>query len=111
MFTHESSKENISFLDLSIKLSEGQLETDLYVKPTDKHQSLDYSSSHPKHIKGSIVYSQGLRFSRTCSYEKDFKKNIMETKSSFLRGDCPKSLVDKKLGKVKFFNEVGNKQQ
>ena len=35
----------------------------------------------------------------------------METKSSFLRGDCPKSLVDKKLGKVKYFYEVGNKQQ
>ena len=26
-FTHESSKENISFLDLNLKLSEGQLET------------------------------------------------------------------------------------
>ena len=36
--THQSSKENISFLDLNVKLSEGQLKTDLYIKPTDRHQ-------------------------------------------------------------------------
>ena len=38
-FTHESSKENI-FLDLPISLSENKLYTDLYVKPTDRHQYL-----------------------------------------------------------------------
>ena len=37
-FTHESNKENISFLDLNVKLSEGQFETDLYIKPTDSYQ-------------------------------------------------------------------------
>ena len=48
-FTYESSKEIISFLDLNVKLSEGQLETNLYIKPTDGHQYLHYSSSHPEH--------------------------------------------------------------
>ena len=79
-FTHESSKEHISFLDLNFKLSEGQLKTDLYIKPADRHQYFHYSSSHPEHTKGSTVFSQGLRVSRTCSYEKDFKKNTMEMK-------------------------------
>ena len=32
-FTHESSKEKISFLDLNVKISEGQLVTDVYIKP------------------------------------------------------------------------------
>ena len=31
-FIHESSKENISFLDLSVNLSENKLYTDLYMK-------------------------------------------------------------------------------
>ena len=52
-FTHESSKESIPFLDLSVKL-----ETDLQIKPTDRHQYLHYSSSHPGHTNRSIVYSQ-----------------------------------------------------
>ena len=54
-FTRESSKENISFLDLNVKLSEGQLEMDLYIKPTDMHQYLHYFLSHPEHTKRSIV--------------------------------------------------------
>ena len=59
--THESSRDNNSFLDLNVKLLDGQLETDLYIKPTDRHQYLHYSSSHPEHTKRSIVFSQGLR--------------------------------------------------
>ena len=35
----------------------------------------------------------------------------MEMKSWFLKRVYPKSLVEKDLGKVKFFNKVGNKQQ
>ena len=110
-FTHESSKENISFLDLNVKLSDGPLETDLYIKPTDRHQYLQYSSSHSEHTKRSIIFSQGLRVSRTCSYEKDFKKNTMEMKSLLFKRGYPKSLIEKELGKVKFSNKVGNKQQ
>ena len=34
-FTHKWKIENIPFLDLNVKLSEGQLETDLYIRPAD----------------------------------------------------------------------------
>ena len=59
-FTHESSTESILFLDLRVKLSQGKLESDLHIKPTDRHQYLHYSSSHPGHTKRSIVYEQTL---------------------------------------------------
>ena len=36
-FTHEASKNCIPFLDLKVKLIDGKLETDLYMKPTDRH--------------------------------------------------------------------------
>ena len=49
--TFESSKENISFLDVNINLSIGHLITNMHVKLTDCHQFLDYSSCHPNHIK------------------------------------------------------------
>ena len=50
-FSHEVNKESIYFLDLNIRLSDGNISTDLYVKPTDRHQFLHYTSSHPDHTK------------------------------------------------------------
>ena len=42
-FTFECDKENINYLDVNINLSNGHLMTNMYVKPTDHHQYLDYS--------------------------------------------------------------------
>ena len=39
-FTYEFSEASINFLDLSVKLSNGKLQTSLYVKPTDCQQYL-----------------------------------------------------------------------
>ena len=69
-FTHKASKNCIQFLDLKVKLIDGKLETDLSMKPTDRHRSLHYLSFHPEHTKCSIVYSQTLRVNRLCSLEK-----------------------------------------
>ena len=66
-FTHKASKNCILFLDLKVKLIDGKLNTDLYMKPTDRHHGLHYLSSCPKHTKRFIFYSQTLRFSRICS--------------------------------------------
>ena len=80
-FTFESNKENINFLNVNINLSNGYLMTDMYAKPTDCHQSLDYASSHPNHMKSSIVYSQSLRARRLYSLESDFSKHCTKMKS------------------------------
>ena len=67
-FTHETNKEDIVFLDLQVKLLDGKKSTDLFVKSTDRHQFLHYTSSHPEQAKRLIVFSQALRVSRICSY-------------------------------------------
>ena len=72
-FTFESGEKNISLLELYITLSNGELLTDLHIKPTDHHQCLHCSSSHPEHTKRSIVYSRTLRISKLCFKEKDFQ--------------------------------------
>ena len=53
-FTTEYSKETFNFLDVNIRLAEGELMTDLIVNPTDTHQFLDPSSSQPYHYKKGI---------------------------------------------------------
>ena len=48
-FTHEVSKTKISFLDTTTTVKEGNMTTDVYSKPTDKHQYLSPSSCQHKH--------------------------------------------------------------
>ena len=52
-FTAEWS-ETINFLDVTVTLIEGVIETDIYVKPTDSH--LQSSSRHPFHCQKGIPY-------------------------------------------------------
>ena len=101
-FTHESSTESVSFIDLSVKLSQGKLETDLHIELTNRQHYAHYSSSHPGHTIRSIVYSQTLRVSRICSHEADFKKHTEEMKSWFLKRGYPNNVIQKEKKKVKF---------
>ena len=71
-FTAEYSEEEVNFLDLNIKLINGELKTDLFVKTTDIHQFLDPTSSHPCHCKKGIPYSQALRLNGISSDNTNF---------------------------------------
>ena len=54
-FTSEYSTTETHFLDVVIRKEENGLKTtDLFVKPTDKHQYLHSTSCHPRHCKTSI---------------------------------------------------------
>ena len=81
--------------------------TDLYVKPTARHQFLHYTSSHPDHSKGSIAFSQALRASRICSGESDFLKlkHLKKMKSWFLVRGYPKYLIEAEMKKVTLTSE------
>ena len=71
-FTAEYSLDKVNFLDVEAIRSENKLLTDLYIKPTDTHQYLEFSSCHVYHSKKSIPYSQALRFNRICSENRFF---------------------------------------
>ena len=59
-FTADYSSDRVNFLDVEVILRNNKILTDLYVKKTDTHQYLDFSSCHPRHCKTSIPYSQAL---------------------------------------------------
>ena len=54
-------KSEIPFLDTLCSLKDGKIETDLYIKPTDRNQYLLPTSCHPKQTTKSIPKSLGLR--------------------------------------------------
>ena len=104
-FTYESSEKSVSFLDLIITVSEGKLKTTLHIKSIDRHQYLHYASSHPKHAKRSVVFSQTVRISRLCSEENDFKSYRSQMKSWFLKREYPEKLIEDEMRKIKFCKE------
>ena len=106
-FTHEASKNCIPFLDLKVKLIDGKLETDLYMKPADCHQ---YLSSHPEHTERSIIYSQTLRVNRLCSLEKDFNYHKLNMKEWFIKRGYPESVIEIEMQKV-HFSKQGQKSK
>ena len=93
-FTHE-------FLHLTVSLLGNKVSTDLYIKSTNRHQYLAFSSSHPDHTKKSIVYSQILKFNRICSAEADFVWHKKEMKSWFLKRGYPENIINREVEKVK----------
>ena len=71
-FTCNYSFTSIPFLDVNVSLNNGNITTDLYTKPTDKHQYLLHSSCHPVHTKRAIPFSLALRLRRICSTDETF---------------------------------------
>lgn len=93
-FTHVYSTETINFLDVSISLINGNLITKLYQKPTDRQQYLHFNSSHAKHCKSSIPYSQAVRFKRLCSEQADFIASCDKLRVSLLKQKYPALMID-----------------
>jgi hypothetical protein len=81
-FIHETSRNNISFLDTYTTCENGIMSTDIYSKPTDTHQYLSPQSCHPNHCTKSIPYSQALRIKHICFNEQTTKINAWGTEIS-----------------------------
>ena len=99
-FTHKKSKTSIIFLDVMVRINGDKFETDLYSKPTDCHQFLEFNSAHPIHIKKSIVYCQGLHIKRLCLSSLAFEKHLESIRSWFGKWAYPKKLVGNQLRRI-----------
>ena len=98
-FTHEVSKTIMSFLDTTTTVKEGNMTTDLYSNPTDKHQYLSPSSCHPKHCFKSIPFSQAIRVKRICSTVETTKQRLGDLRHHLKRRVYnDKVIVDRNSG-------------
>ena len=94
-FTAEWSKTFINFLDVTASLTEGVIETDLYVKPTDSQQYLQSTSCHSFRRKKGIPFSQALRLNRICSETNSFGKHCNGLERFLLERGYSSKLVRK----------------
>ena len=98
----ESTKSNsIPFLDVLVKFENGKIETDLYTKPTDSHNYLDWNSCHPKSTKIGIPFSQALRIRRICSKDSNFNFRLSQLESYLHFKKYPSRIIKEAFEKVK----------
>ena len=92
----------MSFLDVTISREVGGgISTDVFSKPTDTHQYLDYRSRHPKHVRQAIPYGQALRLRRICSSESKFDQRIEEFKGYLHKRGFQKTQILSQCEKVR----------
>ena len=103
-FTWESSKSSVNLLDVVFGIEGENFVTDVYYKLTDCHQFFHYESSHPIHIKRSIVYSQGLRIKRIYSTYDLFHGHLEKLREWFIKRGYPIEMADSQLDKVRRSN-------
>ena len=97
-FTSSHSATNVPFLDVNVSLTnDGNICTDLYTKPTVKHQHLLYSSCHPLHTKKAIPFSLALRLRRICSTDETFNTRAALLTTYLLKRGCNRNLVTKQI--------------
>ena len=96
-FTSSLSQTEIPYLDVNVSLHNGNIHTDLYTKPTDKHQHLLYSSCHPYHTKKAIPFSLALRLRRICSSDETFKTRTNELLTYLIKRGYKCNFVNKQI--------------
>ena len=99
-FTANISNTQVEFLDLVIKIENGRLKTDLYMKPSNLQLYLTYDSNHPEPCKTGLVYGQAPRVVERCTDEQDASGHLKNLKAQFLERKYPENLVDKQINKA-----------
>ena len=72
-FTFEKFQQSVHFMDTTVNLEDNNLRTDFYSKPTDSHNYLFFTSSHPNKCEKNIHY---LRVRQICSTVSDLDKHM-----------------------------------
>ena len=96
-FEQTFSPTTIPFLDVHVIIKEGKIETDLYTKPTDTHQYLNWTSYHPRHTKTAIPYSLALRLRRICPNDHYFENRVKDLHNILLERGYKSGLVKESI--------------
>lgn len=99
-YTTEQSPDSIPFLDILVIKTGRKLSTDIYYKPTDTKQYLNYKSCHPRATKNNVPYNLARRICTIVSDPDIRKLRLEELKSSLLSRDYPEGVIKKGIEKA-----------
>ena len=89
------SAEKLNFLDICIMIDQdGNIQTDIYYKPTNSHDYLHFGSFHPEHTLKNIPYCLAKRIVVFCSEEETMEVRLMELRELLKQCDYPPKLIN-----------------
>ena len=94
-------KESIPFLDMSLSLKEGQIDIDLFRKPSDRNQYLLTSSCHPIETTKNIPHSLAMRINRICIQPENREKRFRELKEMLLEREYGEKMIDHAINRAR----------
>ena len=100
-FTMDKSRIKLSFLDTMVINNNGEVQTDIFYKPTDSKLYLLYTSCHPKHIRNSIPYNLARRLKTIVSDERTLHKRLEKFEEILIKREYPLSLIEDAFKKAK----------
>ena len=96
--TYEICEKEAIFLDVKVtRKDNGELKTELYVKPTDRTRYLHRDSDHPRHVKEGIAKGQARRLRRLCSEDEDYWKYAEKTKEKLMSRGYGETQIKRQL--------------
>ena len=101
VFKKESSGMEVHFLDLTISIKNKVLQTDLFYKPTDSKQYLNFKSCHPRHTKQAIPYNLARRICTIVSEIPVRECRLIELKMYLQKCNYPENMVLEGIKKAK----------
>ena len=78
----------MDFLDTTVKLVDGSLQTELFIKPTSSLSYLHWDSCHPTIVFQSLPYGEFLRVCRNCSIPSSFNPFSNVILEAFIPRGC-----------------------
>ena len=103
----EHSKNQVHFLDTTIFINKEQnLESTLYVKPTDICSLLHKQSFHPDTCKQSVIYSQALRYRRIITDNETLRTKLEKLKTNLIRRGYSIQEIDQQFQKVQQLSQT-----
>ena len=99
--TMEYSDTSVNFLDTTISITEGHLETKIYRKPTDKYTYLNPQSFHPPKLKQSIIYSQAIRYNRVNTNTHTRDSQLADLSDAFTHLGYSNKDINRNISKAK----------
>lgn len=83
-FQHESSRVEVNFLDLRIRVVEGLIITSTYFKEINRNGFISTDSCHHPAWLRSVLVSQFLKLKRNCTNCSDFLREASALRETFL---------------------------
>ena len=101
IFTMQMDHKELPFLDVLVIRKAGKIVTDIYYKPTDTKQYLNFFSCHPRHTKSNVPYNLARRICSIITDEPLRDKRLSELKDSLVKCNYPSQLITQGINRAK----------